>query len=59
MSADFGCLAQFHDFCESLSRAGEKFCRRCGAELVLDLDQRPRIFVPTYDGGDDEPEAAR
>lgn len=40
-----GCLGDFHDFCESLSRAGVIFCRRCGAELVLDTDTPPRIFL--------------
>ena len=57
MSGDaYGCLAPYHDFCESLSRAGEKYCRNCGAELVLDLDQRPRIYLPTYDGGGESEE---
>ena len=54
MSGDaYGCLAPYHDFCESLSRAGEKYCRNCGAELVLSLDERPRIFLPIYDAGED------
>ena len=50
---EYGCLAPTHDFCESLSRAGEKYCRNCGAELVLSLDERPRIFLPIYDAGED------
>lgn len=47
MSADgdTACLAEHHDFCESLSRAGVIFCRRCGAELTLGAETVPFIYL--------------
>ena len=46
MSTANDCLGSHHDFVERLATTGAIYCRRCGAELVLD-DDHPRIYPPT------------